>query len=94
MKQKPWSSGVAVVRREMLAKLSEVEETINIAKQVILRDNIVEIKRVKQLVLRFVVAAHHRTSLRQSTHTHYLIDVLSEGVFQQNRPILSVSNTC
>ena len=53
----------------------------------ILRHNIIKIKRIKKLVLRLIVAAHHRTSLRQSTHNDYLIDVLSAGVFQQNRPI-------
>jgi hypothetical protein len=53
---------------------------------VIPRYNIVEIKGVEQLVLRFVVAAHHRTQLRQSTHNDYFIYALLRGVFQQNRP--------
>jgi hypothetical protein len=34
---------------------------------------------------RFVVAAHHRTSLRQSTPAYYLINVKMIRVFQQNR---------
>ena len=48
---------MAVVWRQVLAKFREIKKTVNVAKQVILRHNIVEIKCVEQLVLRFVVAA-------------------------------------
>jgi hypothetical protein len=81
------SAGVAVVRRQVFAQIGEVEETIDGSQQVILGDEIFEVKRVEQLVLRFVVAAHHRTSLRQSTLAHYLINLNSSRVFQRNRPL-------
>jgi hypothetical protein len=74
---------VWLIRCKVLTQVGETEYPIDIAKQVILRHNLVEIKRVKQLVLRPVVAAHHRKELRQSTRSNYLIDVLSAGVFQQ-----------
>ena len=51
---------MAVIRCEMLSKICEIEYPINVAKKMILRDYLVEIERIKQLVLRLVVAAHHR----------------------------------
>jgi hypothetical protein len=56
---------------------------------VILGDGVFEIKCVEQLVLRLVVAAHHRTSLRQSTPAYYLINLFSSRVFQQNRSVFA-----
>jgi hypothetical protein len=53
---------------------------------VILRHDLVKIERVKQLVLRLIVAAHHRKQLRQSARSDYLIYPLHRRVFQQNRP--------
>jgi len=69
----------------MLAQIGKIEETVNAAKKVILRYNIPKVKRIEKLVLRLIVVAHHQKQLRQSTRNHYLIDVLSAGVFQQNR---------
>jgi hypothetical protein len=51
---------VAVERRQALAQLAKVENAVDVTKQVILRNYLVEIECVKQLVLRLVVAAHHR----------------------------------
>jgi len=79
-------TGVAIVRREMFAKARKIENPIDITKQVILRHDLVKIERVKQLVLRLIVAAHHRKQLRQSARSDYLIYALHRRVFQQNRP--------
>jgi hypothetical protein len=51
---------VAVERGEVRAQVGKIENTVDVAKQVILRDDLVEIERVEQLLLRLIVAAHHR----------------------------------
>jgi hypothetical protein len=81
---------VTVKRREVFSEVGEIEDPVNVAKQVILRDYLFEIERVKQLVLRLVVASHHPGSLQQSTRRNYLTDALQDGVFQQNRSISAV----
>jgi hypothetical protein len=46
------SPGVAVICGQVLAKVGEIEETIDGSQKVILRDEVFEIKCVEQLVLR------------------------------------------
>jgi len=51
---------VAVERGKVLAQIGKIKNAVNVAKQVIMRHDLIEIERVKQLVLRLVVTAHHR----------------------------------
>jgi hypothetical protein len=57
----------------MLAQIGEIETLINVPKQMIFRDQLIEIEGTEQLVPWFVVAPDQRASPRQSTQTDYLI---------------------
>jgi hypothetical protein len=43
----------------MLAQIGEIQETVNVAKQMILWDHIIEVKGIEKWLLRGVAAAHH-----------------------------------
>jgi len=52
-----------VVRRQVLAQVRKVEEVVDLAQQVILRHQVIEIEGIKQGFLRLVVVAHHGKEL-------------------------------
>jgi len=63
------TAGVAVERGELLAQLSQIEEPIDAAEQMIRGNVRVQIERVEQSVLRAVLLTHHAVavSLQAST---------------------------
>jgi len=50
---------VAIKRREMLAQISQIEEPIDAAEQVIRRNMRLEVEGVEQSVLSAAVLSHH-----------------------------------
>ncbi|MDQ0039500.1 hypothetical protein J2W33_000380 [Variovorax boronicumulans] len=57
-------AGVAVERRQMLAQLAEIEETVNASQQVIAWDVIFEVECIEQLVLNSA-SIHHDAYLHR-----------------------------
>ena len=58
--------GVAVVVRQVLAKLAQVEAALDATQEVILGNVFVEIERVKQPVLTTCSTSHHHSAPRGS----------------------------
>jgi hypothetical protein len=57
---------MAVVRCQVPVQVGQVEETVDLAQQVILRHYIIQVEGVKEGFLRLIVAAHHGSRLHPS----------------------------
>jgi hypothetical protein len=83
------TSGVTVVGRQVLAQLTQIENSIDASKQVIGRNVRVEVERVKKLILRGGLLSHHRdnTSSSVGLHLRPRPATVVHRVFQRNRPV-------
>lgn len=68
-RSKGGTDGVAVVRREMLVQLAQIEELVDTATQVVRWAVIFEIERVEQWDLPGFLASHHRVYFRSNNGT-------------------------
>jgi len=76
---------MAVERREGAAQLSEVEDSIDAAQQVIARNVIVEIEGLEESVLPTTSLTHHLDALPSNgCHQHRPRSPNCQRVFQQN----------
>ena len=57
------ATGMAIVRRQMIMQVRQIEKAVNLAQPVVLRYQIVEVERVKKWLLWLVVTAHHGEEL-------------------------------
>ena len=61
-----WPTGTAVVGREVLTQLAQIKKVIHPAQQMISRNVIFEIERIKQSLLIATLFAHHVDALPSS----------------------------
>lgn len=59
---------MAIERREVLAQTAEIEDPIDAPQEVILRNMIVKVERVEELVLHAALVTHHVDALLGEMH--------------------------
>lgn len=58
-----WPAGMAIERRKVTVQIAEIEDPIDTPKQMTLRNMIVKVERVKELVLHATLMTHHVDAL-------------------------------
>lgn len=85
-----WPTCRAVERREMVAHISEIEETVDAPEQMIRRDMVFYRELVEQRALRNLLRPHHRQFSHAAGEVNQQPSHHSSGVFQHHLCILPV----
>jgi len=57
-------SGMTVVRGQVLMQIGQIQKAVDLAQQVVLRHQFIEVERLEKGLLWVIVAAHHGSKLR------------------------------